>query len=264
MVTIISRFIPLMVFFCANLSASEGQAWDIMKKVQDRDLGDNSSANMEMLLIDRHGKQRSRKLKVFSKDTDKIEYRLLFFLQPADVSGTGFLTFDYNDDKEDDQWLYLPALKKTKRIAVSDRSGSFMGSDFSYADMIERKLEDYRYKVLKETELAGKKVWLIESIPVSSKVVKESGYNKSILFVRQDNYVVIRSVNWVEKKKRLKYFDVKKLEKIDGIWVPTEMHMTSKKGKYTEHKTILLQSQVKFNQKLDADLFSKRRLEKGP
>jgi outer membrane lipoprotein-sorting protein len=70
-------------------------------------------------------------------------------------------------------------------------------------------------------------------------------------------------VNWVKKGKRLKYFDVKKLEQIDGIWVPTEMHMTTKKGKTTLHKTVIKAHNVRFNQDLDDDLFTTRKLEKG-
>ena len=81
--------------------------------------------------------------------------------------------------------------------------------------------------------------------------------------MRKDNYVVIRAVNWVKKGKRLKYFDVKKLEQIDGIWVPTEIHMTTKKGKQTLHKTVLHVHDVRFGQDLDADFFSVRQLEKG-
>ena len=69
--------------------------------------------------------------------------------------------------------------------------------------------------------------------------------------MRQDNFVVIRSVGWLKKGKRLKYFDVKKLEQIDGIWVPTEMHMTTKKGKATLHKTVIKAHDVRFNQDLD-------------
>ena len=144
---------------------------------------------------------------------------------------TGFLTYDYDESgKDDDQWLYLPALKKTKRIASSDRSGSFMGSDFSYADLTSRDLDQYDYTLMKETDVGGVKVWQIESIPRTKKEIKETGYTKSILFVRQDNYVVIRSVGWLKRGGRLKYMEIKALEQIDGIWIGTEIHMTTKKG----------------------------------
>ena len=236
-----------------------------MTNVDEREDGDNQTSNMQMVLIDKRGKQRVRELRSFRKDQGIDEHSMMFFLSPADVEDTGFLTYDYDDaDRDDDQWLYLPALKKTKRIASSDKSGSFMGSDFSYADMTERPLEKYEYKLLQEGELDGHKVWIIESTPIDDEEVDETGYTKSINFVRQDNYVVVQAKIWVKKGKRNKYLRVEELEQIDGIWVPTVMTMTTKKGKQTLHKTILRMSDVQFNQGLDFDMFSVRGLETGP
>jgi hypothetical protein len=239
-------------------------ARQIMERVDARDDGDNGIQDMEMILIDKNANQRERAIHAMRRDVGEDTYTIMFFVSPADVKDTGFLTYDYDDDtKDDDQWLYLPALKKTKRIASTDKSGSFMGSDFTYADMTDRKLDYYDYTLMKETDVDGVPVWQIESIPNTEKEIEETGYTKSIVFVRKDNYVVIRAVSWVKKGKRLKYFEVKKLEKIDGIWTPTEMHMTTKKGKTTIHKTVLLVHDVRYNQKLDDDLFTVRRLEKG-
>jgi len=241
------------------------QARAIMDKVDARDDGDNAIADMEMILIDKKGQERVRKLLSFSKDVGEDTYRILFFTHPANVKDTGFLTYDYDDpDRDDDQWLYLPALKKTKRIASSDKDNAFMGSDFSYADMTDRHLDDYDYKLLKEAEVDNKKTWVIESVPKTQKVIDTYGYTKSVVFVRQDNYVVVRAVNWVKKGEKLKYLDVRRLEFIDNIWVPAEIHMTTKKGKVTLHKTVLKRDNIRFNQDLKADLFTVRQLEKGP
>ncbi len=248
----------------SNALADDPQARSIMEKVDARDDGDNQTTNMEMILIDKRGNQRVRKIGIFSKDKGEDELRLMFFQHPADVKDTSFLTYDYDDpDKDDDQWLYLPALRKTKRIASSDKSGSFMGSDLNYSDMTDRNLEDYDFTLKKEMEVKGVKTWLIESIPRTKKVIKETGYKKSILFVRQDNLFVIRSVSWVKDGGYLKYVDVKRLELIDGIWVATEIHVTKKKGKKLAHKTVLKFDNVKFNQKLDYEMFTVRRMEKG-
>ncbi len=236
----------------------------IMVKVDARDDGDNQTSDMEMILIDKRGKKRVRRLGVFRKDKGEDTLRLMFFLEPADVKDTAFLTWDYDDpEKDDDQWLYLPALRKTKRIASSDKDGSFMGSDLNYSDMTDRNLEDYDFTLKKEMAVKGVKTWLIESIPRTRKVIKETGYTKSLLFVRQDNYFVIRSVNWVRDGGYLKYMDVKKLEQIDGIWIATEMTVTKKKGKKFAHKTILKFNNVKFNQDLEYNMFTVRRMEKG-
>jgi len=246
------------------MAADEPKARAIMEKVDARDDGDNGTSDMTMTLIDKHGNTRVREIRSRMKDVDRDTYRIMFFLTPPDVKDTGFLTYDYDDpDKDDDQWLYLPALRKTKRIASSDKSGSFMGSDLNYADMTSRDLEDYDYSLVKEDAVDGEKVWLIQAVPRNRKVIDETGYSKSVLFVRQDNYVVVRAVHWVADSDRLKYYDVRKLERIDGIWVATEIHMTTKQGKATLHKTVLTFTNVHFNQKLSPDLFTVRRLEKG-
>ena len=246
------------------VSADDPKAREIMQKVEDRDDGDNMTSQMEMVLIDKRQKKRVRRLLSFSKDKGKDTYGLLFFIEPSDVKDTGFLTYDYDDpEKDDDQWLYLPALRKTKRIASADKDGSFMGSDLNYSDMTKADLEDYDFTLLKEMEVRGNKTWLIESVPRTKEVIDETGYMKSLIFVRQDNFVVVRAAKYTKTGGYIKYLDVKGLEKIDGIWVATETHVAKKKGKKTMHQTIMKISDIKFNQDIDDDLFTIRRLEKG-
>ena len=101
------------------------------------------------------------------------------------------------------------------------------------------------------------------TLAMAKKVIKETGYTKSLLWVRQDNFFVIRAINWVKDGGYLKYMDFRKLEVVDGIWVGTHVVVTTKKGKKTVHKTILNWNNVKFNQKLDYGMFTVRRMEKG-
>ena len=262
-ITIFSILISGALMLPEKVFALNGR--EIMEKVNARDTGDRSITEMEMILIDKKGNKRVRKLKTFGLEKGKDSLSLMFFLSPADVRNTGFLTFDYDESgKDDDQWLFLPALRKTKRIAAGDKSGSFMGSDLNYSDMTSPDLNLYEYTLMKETKVKGQKVWQIKSVPKTKAEAEKSGYSKSVVFIRQDNYVMIRGVRWVYKKKRNKYLDVRKLEKIDGIWVSTELHVTTKSGKKTLHKTILKQKNVHFNQdEVNEDLFSIRRLEKG-
>ena len=239
-------------------------ALEIMEKVDARDDGDNSTINTEMILIDKRGYERKRLIKAFMKDKGKDTWRIQFFIEPADVKNTGFLTYDYySGDKDDDQWLYLPELHKTKRIASSDKSSAFMGSDFSYADMNRRVLDEWKFKLMKESTVGADKVWLIEAVPVSKVVEDRYGYTKSVLFIRQDIYFPIRAVHWVKDGGKLKYMEVKNLEQIDNIWVATETHMKTTKNKNTLHKTILTFDNIKFNQDIDESIFTVRRLEKG-
>ena len=253
------------VFYAQGAAAGELTAREIMEKVDARDDGDNSTATLEMTLIDKRGDKRVRQVTTFTKDKGPDMQRIQFFLAPADVRGTGFLTYDYySGERDDDQWLYLPELRKTKRIASSDKSGSFMGTDFSYADMTRRVLDEWTYKLLKEDEVRGEKVWLIEALPRDKAVRDRYGYDKSVLFVRQDIFMAVRAVHWVRDGGKLKYLDMKRLERIDGIWMGTELDMKTTKGGETLHRTVMRFSDVKFNQKLDDEMFTVRRLEKGP
>ncbi|MEE3326576.1 MAG: outer membrane lipoprotein-sorting protein, partial [Myxococcota bacterium] len=188
----------------------------IMQWVNDREDGDNETSRMEMVLIDKSGNQRVRRMKSSRKDAGPDRMSLLFFVAPADVKNTGFLSYDYIDvERDDDQWLYLPALKKTKRIAGGDRGGSFMGSDFTYSDMSKPALDRYTYTLMKEVTQDGVELWQVEAIP-NEKEAKETGYTRSINFIRKDNHMLVRSVSFLKKGKRLKYFSVEKLEEIDG------------------------------------------------
>lgn len=256
---LIGAFLSLTLL--TNLNAQSAR--DIMVKVDARDDGKSLEQDMYMVLIDKNNKQRTRDIKSYSKDFGVDSHRIMFFKSPADVKNTSFLTFDYDKaSKDDDQWLYLPALKKVKRIPSSDKSGSFMGSDFSYFDMTDRDLSDYKFKLIKETKVRGHDVWMIESTPSNPKIIKESGYTKTVAIVRKDNFVVVRAINYLTNGKK-KYLDVKKLHKQSGIWVIDEMSMTTKKGKSTLHKTILKFKNIKVNKNLNDNLFTTRRLSKG-
>jgi len=246
-----------------SLLADDAKARAIMTKVDARDDGSSLEQNLLMVLVNKKGKKRVRDMKSYTKDFGKDEKKVMFFKSPADVKNTGFLTFDYDKaNKDDDQWLYLPALKKVKRIPSSDKSSSFMGSDFSYYDMTKMSLKDFDFKLLKETKVRGHAVWMIESTPRSKKIMKESGYTKSINIVRKDNYVVVRSIGYMRGGKK-KYLDVTRMHKQSGIWVIDEMSMTTKKGKATLHKTILKFSKTKLNKPINNNQFTTRRLEKG-
>lgn len=258
------KLIIVLIFGLNSLLFAEMSVDEIVQKVDTRDDGNNIISKMKMVLIDKNEETRARDMVTYTKDFGKDIHKVIFFLEPSDVKNTAFLTYDYDDAaKDDDQWLYLPALKKSKRIASTDKSASFMGSDFTYSDMTSRNIEDYSYKIAKEDEVGGHKVWVIESVPKTKKTVDETGYKKSYMFVRQDNFVVIRALHITTENDKKKYMDVKKLEKIDGIWIATEIEMKTMKGKQRLHTTILKFDDVKFNQKLDEEFFTVRRIEKG-
>jgi outer membrane lipoprotein-sorting protein len=252
-----------IVGFLTSSLMADAAALAIAKRVDARDDGKSMIQDMTMTLIDKNGKKRVRQIKTFSKDKGEDEQRIMFFKTPADVKDTSFLTYDYADSsKDDDQWLYLPALKKVKRIPTSDKSSSFMGSDFSYYDMTDRDVDDFTYKILKHVKVRGHDTTMIESIPKSQDTIDESGYIKTIGLVREDIDMIVRSIGFLKNGKK-KYLDVTKMHKQDGIWVIDEMTMTTKKGKNMVHKTVLNFDNIQVNPDVPDDMFTTRRLEKG-
>lgn len=239
-------------------------AREIMERVINRDQGNNQTSDMEMVLIDRRGSQRVRKIRGYHQESKNQRDSILFFLAPADVKNTAFLTYDHKQrGMDDEQWLYLPALRKTKRIAGKDQSGSFMGSDFNYSDMTEPNIDDFVYQKQAEPVVEGVKTWQIEATPKSKEVASDTGYSKSVMFVRQDNFVPIRSVSWVNRSRKMKFMKVVKLAQIEGIWVVLESQMATKEGRSVVHSTYLRNSNVRFNQGLPKEVFAVRQLEKG-
>jgi len=256
-------FIFGLYFIGTAGAADDVKARAIMEKADARDDGKTIEQDMRMILIDRNGKKRIRKLKCYSKDFGRDEYRVIFFKSPADVKNTGFLTYDYHDaNKDDEQWLYLPALKKVKRIPGKNKSSSFMGSDFSYFDLTNCNLEEYDFKLLGESKVRGHAVWMIEVIPRTEKILRKSGYTRMVAMVRKDNYVIVRSVGFLRNGK-IKYCDLKRMHRQNGIWLADEMSMMTKKDKKIIHKTILRFSNIKLNHPINDSAFTTRRLEKG-
>ena len=262
---LIAVIISQLIFLLSGsvqLMASSPDPFKIMEKVDQRYDGDDRTSEMIMILIDKNGKKRERRLKVFSLDRGEDTWSASFFISPQDVKDTGFLSYDYDNTTEDEQWLYLPALHKVKRIASNDKTSSFMGSDFSYADLTDKEIEDYDYTYIKSVEVNHHLCHVIESRPKTAKTVKDFGYTKSVLFVLADDDMVLRAVYWLEQKNRIKYYDVKKMVTINNILTPVEIHMTLKKGGAFVHKTVLLYKDIEYNQKLAPTIFSTRQLER--
>lgn len=256
-------FVITLPAHAAGLTARE-----IMIKANTIDMGDNVAQDFEMVLIDQTGNQKSQEARAFRKrlgeGIDRETRTIMFFNYPESVKGMGFFAWDMDDpSKEDKQWLYMPRIGQTKRIAGNDKRLAFMGSDFSHADMAMRNVENYNYKLIGEDVHAGDKVWVIEATPVNDAVVSEEGYVKSIVSVRQDNFLVVHSINTLKQGNREKHLDVSKLEKIDGIWVQTEVSMETRKAGVMLSKTILRTKNVRFRQKKPDEFFTVRSLEQG-
>ena len=140
-------------------------------------------------IIDQKGRVRVRKTVNATKEFEGVTKSLVRFTAPADVKGTAMLIFDYKD-QGDDMWIYLPALRKTRRIVSSEKGKSFMGSEFSNADLTKPNLDDFEYKILSSEARDGKKYWLIESRCKDEEIEDENGYSKRISWIEKETFLV--------------------------------------------------------------------------
>jgi outer membrane lipoprotein-sorting protein len=249
-----------MLLFCLSVGSIYGAELtgrDIMVKVDERPDGDEQRSVMKMTLINRRGKTRERSLLMYSKDYGKDSKSLMYFQSPGDVKGTGFLAWDYDDpEKDDDQWLYLPALKKSRRISSSSRNDYFLGTDFTYDDMGDRNVDEDIHTLLKEEELDGHLCWVIESKPED----KDYMYSRRVSWIRQDALVAVKVEFYDKRGSLLKTLVVSDVRKQDDIWTPFRMEM---KNVQKDHSTVIEITEIQYNTGLEDSLFRVSTLERG-
>ncbi len=262
-ITVVFALTGLSTFTSASPSAAE-----VIKKWDAREDGDTLTSDTLMILINKAGNKRVRNIKNIRKDYGLDSKGIIFFLSPSDVRNTAYMSFDWDESsKEDDSWLYLPALQKVKRVASSDKSGSFMGSDFTYSDINGLEIEYWDYSFAKENAtLNGEDVWIIQGLPkvnAKAKVLEETGYLKSMMWIRKDNFMLVKGKYWVKEGRKIKYFKAEDIKKIDDIWTALSLTMvTTIKGKVS-HSSVLKFSNVAYNHPVEDTAFTTRRMERG-
>jgi Outer membrane lipoprotein-sorting protein len=183
----------------ASAQTAEDKGLAIAQEADRRDSGwGDAIVGLRMILRNRHGQESVRQLDVsfleVAQDGDKS---FGYFHEPADVTGTALLTYSHKTSN-DDQWLYLPALKRVKRIASADKSGAFMGSEFAYEDISSQEVEKYTYRYIKDEPMDGQDCFVIERYPVS----KYSGYTRQVVWIDKDAYRT-RKIDYYDRKSSL-------------------------------------------------------------
>jgi hypothetical protein len=230
---LLAAVLGLGVFAARQVQAGPS-AREIMDKVALTRKLDGSEAVITMSIVSDKGQTRERKITMATKlyDGGKTEKRIYRFLSPADVKGTGVLVFDYATDA-DDVWVFLPALRKTRRIVSSQRSQSFMGSEFSYGDLNIPPLDDFDYKLVKEEDMGGEACWVIDAIPKSRSIAEGEGYGKKTYWISKQKHAVRQGLYYdLDGKllKELKTNDVKLLDAKNGRYRAMRMEMINKQN----------------------------------
>lgn len=253
----LTQIMLILSLFLGTINAQDLSGKDVMRLVDDRNDGDDKKSQTTMTLINKNGKKRVRSMLAYSKDYGKDSKGIFYFQKPADVKGTGFLTWSYDDvSKDDDRWLYLPALKKSRRISGSSKNNYFMGSDLTYDDMGGRSVDEDVHTLIGEESIDNKPCFVVESVPKKS----DEMYSKIVSYVDKGSYIVIKAQFFDRQKKLLKVLKVLEIKDIQKIPTVTKMQVQNVQ---TSHKTIMQTSDVKYNLGLKDSLFRVSTLERG-
>jgi outer membrane lipoprotein-sorting protein len=253
--TVLLVFIGILFFSLSSRTfAMTGK--EIAQKVHDRENGNSSLIETKMILINENGQEKERSIRAVSKEYGELSKTMIRFLSPADVKGTGFLVWE-NTGRDDDQFLYLPALKQDpRRIASSEKSSRFMGTEFTYEDLESRKVDDDAHTLLREETYKAIKCYVVESVPKNSK---DTQYSKYISWIRPDIWLPIKIEFYDKNGELLKIMTANTIEKIDGIWTVMESEMDNvQEGK----KTRLIIDKIQYNLAIPDDYFTERYLKK--
>lgn len=215
---------------------------EVMKNVDSQAIPNSSESSVKMII--RKGNDvRERKMIVYTKSDGDMRYSVSKFIEPADVRGTQFLQI--SKKSETLQFLFLPSLNKSRRIAGGQKKTSFMGSELTYEDMERKNIQDYEYKLIKEDE----NLYVVESTP---KKGVDSQYSKAVFYVRKDDFAVLKT----ELYKGEKLFKVieNEITKVEGKYnIPTRTYV---KNIENGNETELIIENIKVDIKVQDKYFS--------
>lgn len=254
----ISLGIALTLVVSAPALAQDPDGRTIVDRADKANRAKDEKDLLTMTIISARGEKRKRELTTLFKsgegDDDKT---LIRFDAPADVKGTGFLTIEQGED--DEQWLFLPELRKSKRIAGASKAQSFMGTDFSNYDMRTEDLAGHDYERVGEETIDGRACWKVEAKPKNDDVAEETGYSRRLFWVDKERWVVIQAEFFDRSAKLLKVSHAEGWKQVEGLWRSSRVEMVNKQE---GSKTILsFERGREINKGIPDKTFTKRELE---
>jgi len=249
-------FLSLPALLFAGEAEERGLA--IAREADRRDSGfQDYTADLEMILRNRQGEESIRKMRIKVLEVkDDGDKSLTIFDSPRDVAGTAFLTYSHKRG-DDDQWLFLPALKRVKRISARNKSGSFMGSEFSYEDIASQEIEKYTYKFLREESCQELECFVSERYPVDRE---NSGYSRQVAWMDKEEYRPWKIEYFDRKDALLKTLIFKDYQQyLDKFWRASLMEMVNHQ---TGKSTVLQWSNFHFKTGLSDRDFDKNSLKR--
>jgi uncharacterized protein len=260
------KTLVLAAAFAMILGAEAASAAPTAQEIMKRDflasrVGD-STQDATFRLVNAQGQERVRETtgqtKLLPGTPDNR--RVIVFDSPADIRGTKTLLIEHSS-ADDDIWIYLPAMKKVRRLVASNKKDSFVGTDFSYGDVIGHKVEDWNHALVREERLGPSDCWVIESTPRTPQVADTSGYSRRISWIDKRSYVALRTDIFDVQGaflKRLTQDDVREVDVENHRWQP--MRLVAENAQ-TSHKTIIELRNFKANRGVSDAAFTPQALE---
>jgi outer membrane lipoprotein-sorting protein len=255
--TTITLMVLVLGAFAAVALYAEPTGAEIMQAVYDRPQGRDTSGTLTMTLADSRGRERVRVLKQILGRYGDIDKKLMVFQSPADVRGTSFMNWSYKaEGKDDDQWIYLPALKRVRRISSEGKGDYFMGSDFTYDDLGDRHPSEDTHKLTGTETVDGEECWVVESVP------KDPGYmySRTVTRVSKEKNVGVKRDFYDRRGSHLKTLTVHRVEKISGAWVLLKVEMRNVRN---NTHTIMEFTDVAVDTGIPENSFSERTMTRG-
>ncbi len=243
------------------LLAAAASAWaitgrEVAENVENRDSGDTTHALVQMRLVDADGDAKDRVIEQYGREENDLMRNVIIFHRPASVEGTRFLTIE-REGRDDDQWIYLPALDRVRRIAGGEGDDAFMGTDFTYNDLEGRDIEEYNYELLREEQVGDWNTYVVETEP---KPETDSQYSKLVQYVDRNSWIPVKIEFYDQDGNLLKVNQVHRMERVQGYWTIIENSMENVQ---TEHQTELQVTNFRYNEDLPEGLFTVNFLETG-
>lgn len=237
-------------------ATARGRSIAVEADRRDTGFGD-LSAEMVMILRNRHGQESRRDIRLRTLEVDGDgDKSLSIFDRPRDVEGTAFLSFSHTTGN-DDQWLYLPALSRVKRISTSNKSGPFMGSEFSYEDISSQEVDEYTYTWLRDEPLDGQDMYVIERVPVD----KNSGYTKLVTWIDKEHFRTMKVEFYDRKGSLMKTLTYEGYHQyLEQYWRSDQMSMVNHQ---TGKSTVLEWTNYKFQTGLTDRDFDRNALKRA-
>jgi len=259
-ITVIALAMVAPSLFAAELPSGD----EVANNINARDEGVSVVRTLTMEMTDKRGKQRIRVTRGFRKYFGDEKRTAIYYLSPKNVKDTAFMTYDYADESmDDDQWLYLPAMRKVRRISASDRGDYFLGTDFTYEDIKKESkvsIADYTRKTIGEAVIDGHRTFIVESTPIDKSTAKELGYSKVKQWVDAKIWIVRKAEFTNLRNKPLKTIYTTEIKQVQGIWTA---HLLKVENHKTRHTTKFIFSDVDYQTKISDDLFTERALRRG-